>query len=103
MREVKTGFCIKGAGRDSADKFKPPGVNGTAALQCTHQADAVLHEVFGPDSLLSADDAMFVDGSRALWKVWGAVLDTITAMRPTESQLRTFRSNVFAMMVALQG
>eukprot|EP00961_Rhodomonas_salina_P281122 3798168-Rhodomonas_salina.2 len=102
MREMKTGFRIKSAGRDAAIKFKAPGVNGTAALRCTHQADAVLDEIFGPASLLSDSDAAFVDRSRAVWKAWGKVLDTMVAMRPSEEQIQRFQSDVFAFMVALQ-
>lgn len=103
MQELKTGFRIKKGGRDSKVDYKPVKLNGTAALRCTHQADALLDEVFGPASLLVQDDQMMLDRSRAVWKAWGLVIDTMSAMLPSEAQLKSFKSDVFAMMVALQG
>lgn len=102
MQELKTGYSIKAGGQNSVKEWKQPKVNGTAALRCTHQADAVLNEIFGPDLLLTPD-RLFVDGSREVWRAWGTVLDTMSAMLPTQTQLQSFRNDVFALMVALQG
>jgi hypothetical protein len=102
MRCLKTAFRIKSGGKESTVVYKDPKVNGTAAMRCTHQAGAILDEVFGPAHLLSAEDQQFLDGCRSIWKAWASVADTITAMRPSEDQLKTFRADTFAMMVALQ-